>query len=268
MRHQPRTGADGDPAAGSARPGLRPEWWVFDSFAAYAERLAREPSSVNTLALIGHMSLRVGAMGTELDRPATDREAEAMRRQLDQALADGAAGFSTGLFYGPSRHAPTDEVIAVAEALRTRQGLYVTHMRNEAEGVLDSIEETLAIGAAVGVPVVISHHKCAMPENHGRSRETLPRIEAAARRQPVGFDVYPYAASSTSLGARPPRPECRCRSPIPCPIPRWPGGCWPMSPPNGASRWETRWRGCCRPAASSTAWRRRMCSGSWPTRWR
>ena len=184
-----------------------PEWWVFDSFAAYAERLAREPSSVNTLALIGHMSLRVGAMGTELDRPATDREAEAMRRQLDQALADGAAGFSTGLFYGPSRHAPTDEVIAVAEALRTRQGLYVTHMRNEAEGVLDSIEETLAIGAAVGVPVVISHHKCAMPENHGRSRETLPRIEAAARRQPVGFDVYPYAASSTSLGARPPRPD-------------------------------------------------------------
>ena len=98
-----------------------PEWWIFDSFAAYAERLAREPSSVNTLALIGHMSLRVGAMGADLDRPATDREAEAMRRRLAEALAEGAAGLSTGLFYAPSKQAPTDEVIAVAEALRARR---------------------------------------------------------------------------------------------------------------------------------------------------
>ena len=184
-----------------------PEWWIFDSFAAYADRLAREPSSVNTLALIGHMSLRLGAMGAALDRPATDREAAAMRRQLAQALAEGAAGFSTGLFYAPSRHAPTDEVIAVAEALRAQRGLYVTHMRDEADGVLDSIAETLGIGAAAGVPVVISHHKCAMPENHGRSRETLAMIEAGAARQPVAFDVYPYAATSTSLAARRPRPD-------------------------------------------------------------
>ncbi|RYI86443.1 MAG: D-aminoacylase, partial [Acetobacteraceae bacterium] len=117
-----------------------PEWWIFDSFAAYAERLAREPSSVNTLALIGHMSLRVGAMGADLDRPATDREAEAMRRRLAEALAEGAAGLSTGLFYAPSKQAPTGEVIAVAEALRAQQGLYVTHMRDEADGVLDSIQ--------------------------------------------------------------------------------------------------------------------------------
>jgi len=184
-----------------------PEWWVFDSFGAYADRFRRAPSSVNVLALIGHMSLRIGAMGGDTQRAATDAEAERMRRQLVQALEEGAAGFSTGLFYAPSNAAPTDEVIAVAEALRAHRGLYVTHMRNEADGVIDSIEETLKIGAAVGAPVVISHHKCAQPENHGRSRETLPRIEQAAQRQSVAFDVYPYTASSTSLAARDPRPD-------------------------------------------------------------
>jgi N-acyl-D-amino-acid deacylase len=184
-----------------------PEWWIFDSFAAYAERLRSTPSSVNTLALIGHMSLRVGALGRDTDRPATDGEAERMRRLLAQCLAEGAAGLSTGLFYPPSKHAPTDEVIAVAEALRGTGGLYVTHMRDEANGVLDSIEETLKIGEAVGASIVISHHKCAQPENHGRSAETLPRIERHAERYPVAFDVYPYTASSTSLAARKPRPD-------------------------------------------------------------
>ena len=184
-----------------------PNMWVFDSFAAYAERLRGAPSSVNTLALIGHMSLRVGAMGRDLDRPATDGEAERMRATLAAALAEGAAGFSTGLFYPPSKHAPTDEVIAVSEALRGTGGLYVTHMRDEADGVLDSIEETVRIGRAVGAPVVISHHKCAQPENHGRSRETLPLIERRAADWPVAFDMYPYTASSTSLGARKPRPD-------------------------------------------------------------
>lgn len=187
---------------------VHPEWWIFDSFAAFAEKLRGTPSSVNTVALIGHMSLRVGAMGrNDLDRPATDKEAERMRRMLAQSLAEGASGFSTGLFYPPSKHAPTDEVIAVAEALRGTGGLYVTHMRDEANHVLDSIEETLRIGEAVGAPVVISHHKCAQPENHGRSVETLPLIERLSERHSLAFDVYPYTASSTTLGARKPRPD-------------------------------------------------------------
>ncbi|HEY5300637.1 MAG TPA: amidohydrolase family protein, partial [Acetobacteraceae bacterium] len=173
--------------------------WVFGSFAEYAERLARDPSPVNTVALIGHMSLRVEAMDGDTQRAATDKEAEQMRRRLAECLAEGASGFSTGLYYPPNMMAPTDEVIAVAEALRGAGGVYVTHMRDEANDVLKSIEETLRIGTDAGVPVVISHHKCSMPENFGRSVETLPRIEAAAQRQDVAFDIYPYAAGSTVL---------------------------------------------------------------------
>ena len=174
-------------------------WWRFGSFGEYAERLARDPSPVNTYALIGHMSLRVEALNGDVNRAASDREAEHMRRRLAEALAEGASGFSTGLYYPPNIMAPTEEVIAVAEALRATGGIYVTHMRDEANDVLLSIEETLRIGRAVNVPVVISHHKCSMPENFGRSVETLPALDAAAAGQKVDFDVYPYPAGSTVL---------------------------------------------------------------------
>jgi N-acyl-D-amino-acid deacylase len=179
------------------------EAFIYDSFAAYADHLKRAPSPVNTYALIGHMSLRVEAMNGDTQRQATDAEAAFMQGRLRQALAEGASGFSTGLYYPPNMMAPTEEVIAVAEALRAVGGLYVTHMRDEANDVLLSIEETLRIGRAVDVPVVISHHKCAMPENFGRSVETLPVIDQGAAGQKVDFDVYPYAAGSTSL--MPPR---------------------------------------------------------------
>jgi N-acyl-D-amino-acid deacylase len=198
-------------------------WWQFGSFGEYADRLASDPSPVNTYALIGHMSLRVEAMGGDVARAATDREAEQMRARLAEALAEGASGFSTGLYYPPNKMAPTDEVIAVAEALRSRGGIYVTHMRDEGEGVLDSIEETLRIGRSVDVPVVISHHKCAGPENHGRSAETLPVIARAAQSQRVDFDVYPYAAGSTVLMPDKMRPEVAAKITWSIPYPQMQG---------------------------------------------
>ena len=174
-------------------------WWTFGSFGEYADRLARDPSPVNTFAMIGHMSLRVEAMGGDTQRAATDKEAAHMRARLADCLAEGASGFSTGLYYPPNMMAPTDEVIAVAEALRAAGGIYVSHMRDEAAHVLDSIDETVRIGEGAGVPVVISHHKCSMPENFGRSTETLALIERLRARHKVDFDVYPYYAGSTVL---------------------------------------------------------------------
>ncbi len=175
------------------------EWFTFDSFGEYADRLAAEPAPVNTVALIGHMSLRVEAMEGDVLRAASDKEAHHMQSRLRDALKQGASGFSTGLYYPPSNSAPTSEIIAIAEALRETGGMYVSHMRDEGDSVLASIEETLRIGAAVNAPVVISHHKCVMPWNFGRSIETLAVIDAAQRRQRADFDVYPYNASSTVL---------------------------------------------------------------------
>jgi len=124
-----------------------------------------------------------------------------MRRLVHEALAAGAIGVSTGLYYEPAAAAPTEEVIEICRPLAEFGGLYCTHMRDEAEKVLDSLEESFRIGREVGVPVVISHHKVAGLPNHGRSRETLPLIAARMRSQAIGLDCYPYCASSTILSA-------------------------------------------------------------------
>jgi N-acyl-D-amino-acid deacylase len=83
--------------------------------------------------------------------------------------------------------------------MKTLGGVYATHMRDEAAGVLASLDETFRIGQALGVRVVISHHKVMGTPNHGRSRETLPVIRAAMERQKVALDAYPYVAGSTVL---------------------------------------------------------------------
>jgi N-acyl-D-amino-acid deacylase len=174
-------------------------WWRFDSFGDYANELRRKGSEVNTYALVGHQTMRVEAMDGDVMRPANDREIAHMHQRVKLSMAEGASGFSTGLYYPLNMHATTEEVIAVAEALKPYDGLYSTHMRDEADRVLASIEETMKIGKRTGVAVQISHHKCSMPENYGRSVQTLPLIEAYAQSQRIAYDMYPYPAGSTVL---------------------------------------------------------------------
>jgi N-acyl-D-amino-acid deacylase len=108
-------------------------------------------------------------------------------------------GLSTGLFYGPAREAPREEVAALLEALAGTGAVYTTHMRDEGDHIVESLEESFGTAAEAGVPLIVSHHKCSGRENFGRSRETLPMFDAARTRAPVALDVYPYAASSTVL---------------------------------------------------------------------
>jgi N-acyl-D-amino-acid deacylase len=175
-------------------------WFRFPRFRDYVEELAARPAATNCALLVGHTMLRLQAMD-RVTRAATKGEVERMREMADEALEAGAIGVSTGLYYEPACDAPTEEVIEVCRPLGARKGLYVTHMRNESEMILSSLEETFRIGRELGVPVVISHHKVAGAPNHGRSKETLPLIEARMKSQPVGLDCYPYCASSTILSA-------------------------------------------------------------------
>ncbi|MCW8084927.1 N-acyl-D-amino-acid deacylase family protein [Sabulicella glaciei] len=175
-------------------------WFTLGGFGEYAEALAKRPTAVNSFAFCGHQSLRVEAMEGDVYRPATDREIARMQDRLRESLREGAGGFSTGLYYAPNMHAPTEEVIAVASVVAEEGGLYATHMRDEADGVMDSIRETLRTTREAGnIETIISHHKCSMPENFGRSRDTLALIDALGQDQPVAFDVYPYPAGSTVL---------------------------------------------------------------------
>ena len=170
----------------------------FPDFGAYFAALETTPAAVNTACLCGHSNLRHAVMD-RLDRAATADEIAAMCALLDQALRAGAIGLSTGLYYAPATNAPTDEVIAIARTLGRHDGLYVTHMRNEEDRVIDSLLETFRIGAEAGVPVIVSHHKCMSKPNHGKSKITLDLIDKARAHQNIALDAYPYAASSTIL---------------------------------------------------------------------
>ncbi|MBE9606568.1 D-aminoacylase [Acetobacteraceae bacterium H6797] len=174
-------------------------WWTFDSFGDYAHQLNKQGAEVNTYAMVGHQTLRARVMKNDVERAATDAEIAEMAKLVDESLAQGASGFSTGLYYRPNAHATEEEVIATAASLASHGGIYVTHMRDEGDDVMDSIQETLRIGRGADVPVVISHHKCTMPENFGRSRDTLALIDRLGQDQSVAFDVYPYPAGSTVL---------------------------------------------------------------------
>jgi N-acyl-D-amino-acid deacylase len=174
--------------------------YCYERFAEYLAALDRAPAALNAACLVGHSTLRVGAMST-LDRPADEAELAHMRERLQEALDAGAVGLSSGLAYAPASGAPATEIQALAGLLQPAGALYTTHMRNEGSAVMDSLEESFAAGRAAGVPVVISHHKTVGRENFGRTAETLPVIAAAIARQEAGLDAYPYIASSTVLSA-------------------------------------------------------------------
>jgi len=137
----------------------------------------------------------------DVERPARGDEIRRMREMVREALGAGAIGVSTGLYYEPACAAPTEEVIEICRPLADSGGLYCTHMRDEGDRVLESLEETFRVGREVGVPVVVSHHKVVGLPNHGRSRETLPIIAERMQAQAIGLDCYPYCASSTILSA-------------------------------------------------------------------
>ena len=174
------------------------EAYEFPTMGAYADRLSKARPSVNVVALVGHSALRLGSM-RDISKPASADEIAAMRGKAFECMADGASGFSTGLFYPTNSAADPKEVAAIGSAISDSEGVYTTHMRDEGVNVLRSIDETTSTARAARLPLVISHHKCAGVQNWGRTRETLPVIELAAHTQPVNFDVYPYAAGSTNL---------------------------------------------------------------------
>ena len=170
----------------------------FTTFKAYVEALRRTPAALNVAAMVGHSTLRAVVM-PELDRPATVAEIERMRAMVEEALEAGAIGLSTGMFYPPAMAATTEEVIEIGRPLTQRKALYVTHMRDEADHVTDSLEETFHIGRALDIPVVVSHHKLQNSQNFGRSAVTLPFIAEAMKHQCISLDCYPYTAGSTMI---------------------------------------------------------------------
>jgi dihydroorotase/N-acyl-D-amino-acid deacylase len=109
---------------------------------------------------------------------------------------------STGLFYAPGVFSKTEEVIELAKVAGSMGGIHISHIRDEAAGVVGSVAETIRIGEEGRLPTQVTHHKVMGKPNVGKSRDTLRLLsEARARGVDVTSDQYPYTASSTSLSS-------------------------------------------------------------------
>ena len=167
--------------------------------APFLAKLEALQKSVNVGAFIGQGSIRSSVIG-EVNRQATQDELQKMRGLVEQGMQDGAFGLSTGLFYVPGTFTPTDEVVELAKVAGRFGGTHISHMRDETSGVLDSVNETIAIGERGGLPTQVTHHKIIGRPNWGKSVETLRAVDAArSRGVDVTIDAYPYTASSTSI---------------------------------------------------------------------
>jgi N-acyl-D-amino-acid deacylase len=184
----PATGADDIASVAGA------EW---TDLHGYGQAAAAAGFAANAIALIGHNTIRMLAVGPEEQRQATIAETATMRAQVERAMEQGACGLSTGLIYKPGKWAPTEEIIELAHAAADRGGLYVTHMRNEGDQLLESVGEAIRIGSESGCPVHISHHKASGEQNRGKVADSLGAIDRAnSTGSDVTLDFYPYIASS------------------------------------------------------------------------
>ena len=169
--------------------------------APFLAKVAATRITPNFASFIGQGSIRSSVIG-EVDRAATAEEIEKMRALVRQGMEDGAFGLSSGLFYVPGTFTPTSEVVELAKVAGRMGGIHISHMRDEASKVLDSVRETIAIGEQGGLPTQVTHHKVVGKKYWGRSVESLKLIdEARARGVDATIDQYPYTASATSISA-------------------------------------------------------------------
>jgi N-acyl-D-amino-acid deacylase len=172
--------------------------------ARFYQRMETQGIGTNIIHLVGHGTIRSAVMG-DADRRPTSGELAEMKRLVEKAMKEGAAGLSTGLFYAPGSFAKVDEIVELCSVVKSYGGLYASHIRDESDytlGLKASIAEAIEVGERAGIPVQISHIKALGKSVWGQAPEVCRMIEAAqSRGVKVHADQYPYDASSTNLTA-------------------------------------------------------------------
>lgn len=175
--------------------------------ADYFARVERQRVSVNIVSTVASGTVRAAVIGFE-DRPATSDELRKMEALVAEAMQDGAAGLSSGLIYPPNSYASTEELIALSKVAARYGGIYVSHIRNEGPGLLQALEEAMRIGREAAIQVEVLHFKrTAVPTNVTVERATIREAAALLEKAQtdgvrIYADVYPYAASATTLSTR------------------------------------------------------------------
>jgi N-acyl-D-amino-acid deacylase len=187
------------PTDDPARAALLRSFRGPQGFSNWLEAMARNGASVNVGSFVGASTVRDYAKGFELG-PATAAELDTMRKVVRWAMEGGAFGLASALIYPPGNYASTEELIEVARAMAPYGGVYITHLRSEADALLEGIAEAIRIGAGAGVPVEIYHLKAAGQRNWPKGPLAIALIDSArAAGLDVQADMYPYTAGGTGL---------------------------------------------------------------------
>lgn len=190
----PQKAATADPD--DTAPGYR-----WRTFAEYFRLLEGKGIAMNVIHNVGAAQVRRVVIGDQ-DRAPSPAELEQMKALVDEAMRDGAVGLSTALIYPPGTYAKTDELVAMAQVVGRYGGVYVSHMRNESNQVLEAIRETMHIGEAAGIPSHVFHLKAAGEENWPLMQQAIDLIQSARDRGlDVTADIYPYIRNGIGLSS-------------------------------------------------------------------
>jgi N-acyl-D-amino-acid deacylase len=172
-----------------------------NGFSNWLEAMERHGVSPNMGSFVGASTLRMYGKGMSMGAASAEEIAQ-MQEAVRRAMQDGAFGIASALIYPPGNFASTEELIALCAAMAPFDGLYITHLRSEADHFLEGIDEAIRIGREAGVPVEIYHLKAAGARNWHKAQQALDRIEQArAEGVDIEADMYPYVAGATSLSA-------------------------------------------------------------------
>ncbi|MBC7898235.1 MAG: D-aminoacylase [Cytophagaceae bacterium] len=172
-----------------------------DGFAAWLSAMEAHGVSPNIGSFIGATTLRTYAKGTS-EGPASAAELDTMRAATRRAMEDGAFGVASALIYPPGNFASTEELVEIAKAMAPYGGVYISHMRSEADKYLEAIDELLRIGRDGGVATEIYHLKAGGVRNWPKAAQAIAKIDSArAAGQDVQANMYPYVAGGTGLAA-------------------------------------------------------------------
>lgn len=179
---------------------IKMDW---SSFGELLARYEERGIGVNIVPLVGHGTIRSAVLGLEGEGGekgwVTRLELEAMKEEVRKAMEEGAFGLSTGLMYPPGRNALTEEIVDLCRVVSDYGGIYMSHIRSEADHLIEAVKELIDISERAGIQAHISHHKAMYRENWGKVLRTLKLIdEARAKGLEITLDVYPYSFTGAS----------------------------------------------------------------------
>jgi len=175
--------------------------WSWNSFCEYLDTLEQQQTAINLVSLVPHGAVRASIMQFD-DRAPSPTELEAMKSLLAKSMEEGGFGMSTGLIYPPCSYAQPDELIELCKVVAEHHGIFVTHIRNESDYLLESMKEVIDISEKSGVALHMSHFKAAGQANWPKVKAALALVDEARKTGvDMTFDQYPYIAGSTMLDA-------------------------------------------------------------------